>query len=1074
MPFLKVISFCSLLFFLSCKNNSELKLFELTDPDDTGLQFSNDVPYTEEFNTYTYRNFYNGGGVAIGDINNDGLSDIYFTGSIADNKLFLNKGNWKFEDITKTAGVSCSGVWSTGVSMVDINGDGLLDIYVCKAGKPGGTNRHNELFINQGNLTFKESAKEFGLDIEGLSIHAAFLDYDRDGDLDCYVLNNSLRSVGSFDLIAGQRNTPSPEGNKFLVNENGKFRDATQEVGMYSSNIGFGLGITVSDFNNDQFPDLFISNDFFERDYLYINQQDGTFFEMGDQAMPSMSMGSMGADACDLDNDLMPDIFVTEMLPRSLERKKTKTQYETWDKYISSVDKGYHHQYARNALHKNIGNGKFLELGRYAGVSDTEWSWASLAQDYDNDGWKDLFVSNGLYKDLLDKDYLNYSANTTMIKSKIDNKEKVITMLVDSMPSQPVKNAVFKNEKNLKFKYVSDEWGFEIPTFSNGSAYGDLDNDGDLDIVVNNVNMPSFIYKNNTDTATHRSIGIQLKGKGKNTKAIGAKVIAKTKQGSFMMENYTSRGFQSTIDSRMHIGLGGAQLVDTLSIFWPDGTFSLHTNLKTNTTYTFDQSENTVTLPTKSIIQESLCTETAIAFKHREIDLNLFGRERLLVEMQGFTGPAIAVGDVNKDGIDDVFCGGGKNQASKLYVSTQNGKYQEISTPFDMDYRSESVHALFVDTDNDNDLDLYVAHGGKTFSSVSPELDDVLYINDGKANFIKAGLQFSESISTANVAAADLNGDKLIDFVVAEAMKTDMYGLHGSIYIMTNLGKNQFKTEIIPASKDLGMLTDVKLLDINGDRSLDIITCGKWMPLTYFLSNKGDFRSSKPIAIPKSVGLWNVLTTIDLDEDGDLDVIAGNEGENSFLKSGMTMFVSDFDDNGSNDPIICDISDKKHFPIHDLDELFSQLPVLKKKFKTYRDFASVSLEQMFDEVRIQKARKYTLDETKSIVLLNNKKEFQISYLPSEVQYSCIHSIFAHYVNGNVQMYLGGNFYKIKPQFGRQDGSSGWKLGWKGKFINNNYTISPLFVQGQIRKIMPFSDKIIFGINNEAVKICTLK
>jgi hypothetical protein len=1073
MPAFRIISFCSLLFFLSCKNDSKPTLFELTDPKQTGLHFSNNVPYTEEFNTYTYRNFYNGGGVAIGDINNDGLADIYFTGNIADNKLFINKGNWKFEDITQTAGVACAGVWSTGVSMVDINGDGFLDIYICKAGKPGGPNRHNELFINQGNLTFKESAKDYGLDIEGLSIHAAFLDYDRDGDLDCYILNNSLRSVGNYDLIEGQRNIPSSEGNKFMINENGKFMDATQEVGMYSSNIGYGLGITVSDFNNDQFPDLFISNDFFERDYLYINQQDGTFKEMGDFSMPSMSMGSMGADACDLDNDLLPDIFVTEMLPRSLERKKTKTQYETWDKYISSVEKGYHHQYARNALHKNIGNGKFLELGRYAGVSDTEWSWASLAQDYDNDGWKDLFVSNGLYKDLLDKDYLNYSANTTMIKSKIDNKEKVITMLVDSMPSQPVKNAVFKNEKNLKFKYVSDEWGFDIPTFSNGSAYGDLDNDGDLDIVVNNVNMPSFIYKNNTDTATHRSIGIQLNGKGKNTKAIGAKVIAKTKQGSFMMENYTSRGFQSTIDSRLHIGLGDAKLVDTLSIFWPDGTFSLHTNLKTNTTYTFDQSENNIKLLTKTNIQESDCTEPIISFKHQEIDLNLFGRERLLVEMQGFTGPAIAVGDVNKDGIDDVFCGGGKNQASKLYLSAQNGKYQEISTPFDIDYRSESVHAIFVDTDNDGDLDLYVAHGGKTFSSVSPELDDVLYINDGKANFIKAGLQFSESISTANVAAADLNGDKLIDFVVAEAMKTDMYGLHGSIYIITNLGKNQFKTEMIPASKDLGMLTDVKLLDINADGSLDIITCGKWMPLTYFLSNKGSFSSSKPVAIPKSSGLWNVLTTIDMDEDGDLDIIAGNEGENSFLKSGMTMFVSDFDDNGSNDPIICYISDKKHFPIHDLDELFSQLPVLKKKFKTYRDFASVPLEQMFDGDKILKARKYNLDETKSIVLINNNKDFDISYLPSEVQYSCIHSIFALYVKGNVQMYLGGNFYKTKPQFGRQDGSSGWKLSWNGKFSNNNYTLSPLFVSGQIRKIMPLGDKFIFGINNESVKICTL-
>jgi enediyne biosynthesis protein E4 len=650
----------------------------------------------------------------------------------------------------------------------------------------------------------------------------------------------------------------------------------------------------------------------------------------------------------------------------------------------------------------------------------------------------------------------------------------VITMLVDSMPSQAVKNAVFKNEKNLKFKYVSDEWGFETPTFSNGSAYGDLDNDGDLDIVVNNVNMPSFIYKNNTDTATHRSISIHLKGKDKNTKAIGAKVVAKTNQGSFMMENYTSRGFQSTIDSKLHIGLGDAKFVDSLFVYWPDGSFSVYTHLKTNTTHTINQGESFVKFSTVKTNIESSCSENDISFKHQEIDLNLFGRERLLTEMQGFTGPAIAVGDVNKDGKDDVFCGGGKNQASKLFVSTVTGKYLEINTPFDADYRSESVQAHFVDTDNDGDLDLYVAHGGKTFSSVSPELDDVLYINDGRANFTRASITFPESISTAKVSPADVNGDKLTDFVVAEAMKTDMYGLHGSIYLMTNLGNNRFKTEMIPASKDLGMLTDIKLFDINGDQSLDIMVCGKWMPLTYFLSNKGNFSQSKPMTLENSSGLWNVLETIDLDGDGDLDVIAGNEGENSFLKSGMTMFVSDFDDNGSHDPIICESTDKKYFPIHDLDELFSQLPVLKKKFGTYRDFATVSLDQMFDGNKIQKARKYTLDLTKSIVLINQNKDFQIANLPSEVQYSCIHSIFARSVKGDVQMLLGGNFYNIKPQFGRQDGSYGWKVDWKGGFSDKQYNVSPLFINGQIRHIVPFGDQFIFGINNESLKICAVR
>ncbi len=1055
----------------SCQHDRNFKLFTLTSTNETGIEFINNVPYTEEFNTYTYRNFYNGGGVAIGDINNDGLPDIYFTGNIVDNKLYLNKGNWVFEDITEKAGVQCAGVWSTGATMIDINGDGLLDIYVCKAGKPGGNNRHNELFINQGDLTFKESAKEYGLDLEGLSIHAAFFDYDRDGDLDVYILNNSLRSVGNFDLIEGQRNIPDPDGNKFFINQNGKFEEATSQVGIYSSNIGYGLGITVGDFNNDHFPDIFISNDFFERDYLYINQMDGTFKEMGDKVMSSMSMGSMGADASDLNNDLWSDIFVTEMLPRDQGRKKTKTQYESWDKHMTNVEKGYHYQYARNALHKNIGHGKFLEIGRFADVADTEWSWASLAQDYDNDGLKDLFVSNGLYKDLLDKDYLNYSANASMIKSKIEKNEKVLTMLIDSMPSVPVKNSVLKNEGDFKFKYVSEDWGFDIPTFSNGSAYADLDNDGDLDIIINNVNMPSFVYKNNTDTLVNRSISLHLKGKGLNTKAIGAKVIARTKDKKFMVENYVSRGFQSSVDSKLHIGLGQIQVVDSLEVFWPDGSYSLIEKLKTNKTYTIDQKDSKIIKNNNSHIQLDICDKSDLEFIHQDISINLFSREALLYEMQGFSGPAIAIADINNDQIDDIFIGGGKNQASKLYVSTTGGKYIAISSPFDLEYRSETISASFVDIDLDGDMDLYVAHGGKAFSSMSPELDDALYINEGKNNFRKAKLNFNTSIATANFAIADFNGDNLPDFVIAESAKTDRFGQHGSIYIMLNQNNNSFNTRIIPSSKNLGMLTDIKVLDINNDNYLDILVCGKWMPLTYFLSNKGDFSQSQPIIIPNSSGLWNVLNIVDVDGDSHLDIIAGNEGENSFLKPGMALFVNDFDQNGSTEPIICQHQNEAYFPIHDLDELISQIPVLKKKFKSYEYFSKVSLNQMFSSSIINNSIKYTLDITASTVFIRNNNKFDIIKLPSETQYSSVHSIFAERKKDKLKILLGGNFYKIKPQFGRQDGSQGWNLEYKGDLRKNNYVISPLYIEGQIRKIVPFEDKFIFGINNQSVKIC---
>ena len=840
---------------ISCKKETPT-LFSLTNNAQTGILFRNDVPYTEEFNTYTYRNFYNGGGVALGDINNDGLTDIYFTGNIEDNKLFLNKGGWNFDDISVKAGVSCPGVWSTGVTMVDINGDGWLDIYVCKAGKPGGSNRHNELFINQHNLTFKESAAEYGLDIIGLSIHTAFLDYDKDGDIDCYILNNSLRSVGGFDLKEGQRTVPDPDGNRLMRNDNGKFVDVSREGGIYSSKIGYGLGITISDFNGDEYPDIFISNDFFEKDYMYINQRNGKFVEESDTCFGSLSMGSMGADASDLDNDMLSDIFVTEMLPRDHTRKKNKNMYESWDKYIASAEHGYHHQFSRNALHKNIKGNSFLEIGRFSGVSDTDWSWASLAQDYDNDGLKDLFVSNGIYKDLLDRDYLNYSANASMIKSKIDNKEKVITMLVDSMPSVPVKNCMFKNKGNMKFDMVSDEWGFGDLSFSNGSAYGDLDNDGDLDLVVNNVNMPAFIYRNNLDTATHKSIRFKLEGDNNNTYAIGSKVVIKYGGKNAMVENYNSRGFQSCVEPIVHFGVGSFSVVDTVEVTWPDGRRTLMSNLKTNQTYTLKQAdsvEKTVKKPIAKI--ESACFDAEIPFSHQEINMNLFTRERLLLEMNGFDGPALAIGDVNGDKKDDVFCGGGKNQASVLYISSGD-KYVEIKTPFDADFRFEAVKASFFDSDNDGDLDLYVANGGMAFSEFSTELNDILYINEGNGKFRKTNaLVFPEPIYTGDFVIEDLDKDGWKDIVVVEKMKTSYFGPPGSLFIFYNIGNNKYRIESPENFKNLGMMSSLVLSDINGDGYKDIMVAGKWMPICTAMSVKGSFLKSNVNKMAGTAGL---------------------------------------------------------------------------------------------------------------------------------------------------------------------------------------------------------------------------
>ena len=555
-----------LLLLWSCDNKS--KRFELMKPNATGVVFSNELSYTEAFNPYTYRNFYNGAGVALGDINNDGLIDIYFTGNLVDNALYLNRGDFKFEDITETAGVACENIWSSGATFVDINQDGWLDLYVCKSGMPGGKNRHNELFINQKDNTFKEASAEYGLNITGLSVQAAFFDYDLDGDLDCYLLNNSMRSVGAYDLIEDQRNIPDTEGNRLLENRNGFFVNVSEKAGIYSSKIGFGLGITLSDFNNDLWPDLFISNDFFEKDYLYINNQKGGFDEMGDTYFNATSMGSMGADAADIDNDLNTDLMVTEMLPETLSRKKLKASYENWDKHELAKSKGYGNQFPRNVLQRNMGAETFAEISRIAGVDGSEWSWAALFFDMDNDGLKDLYISNGIHKDLLDRDYLTFMANDEKVRQLIEEDNDVLSKLIDVMPSAAVPNGAYKNKGSFQFENARDLWGFETPSFSNGSAYGDLDNDGDLDLVVNNINAPAFVYKNNSTENNY--VQISLKGFEKNTFAVGSKVIVHQEGQKSMLEQFPSRGFQSAISNRLHFGLGKNSRIDSIEILWPD------------------------------------------------------------------------------------------------------------------------------------------------------------------------------------------------------------------------------------------------------------------------------------------------------------------------------------------------------------------------------------------------------------------------------------------------------------------------------------------------------------------------